>query len=281
MPPNPMSEPCARFFDGHWSTVDFSHFLVGLVSQLDRIEKHRRQVLAEAKAEIARIMLEDDIFEDFVEATAREAEEAKQHLKSPNPTTREYVFAQENVMLQMTLSRAVDNYVIFHHDLLRLVFNTRPEALRSSSRVESHEFIFQYQSMDDLRDAIIEKRLHQLDYDGFFEVTEQFRKLGVNPFSTSRAHDIRRLIAQRNLIVHNRGRLDQRYIDAFGEPYHPVGGNLVLEFGQVSDDIEVLALEAARLDASATEHFGLPTPILSDSHGCPMIKGTNCRYAQS
>jgi hypothetical protein len=66
-----------------------------------------------------------------------------------HPAVQTYQVHQ-NTLSQMVFTRAVDTFILYFRDLLRLIFHAKPEVLRSAEHQETHEFILQHNSMDDL-----------------------------------------------------------------------------------------------------------------------------------
>jgi hypothetical protein len=121
------------------------------------------------------------------------------------------------LIAEVLLSRAVDSYLTYVSELLSLVFKERPETLRSKEQVQI-DFILGFDSMEDLREAIAERRVERLAYRGMAELAGWMKEtLGFELISDrDRFNVIERLVEQRNLIVHHRGIIDNRYVLKMG-----------------------------------------------------------------
>ncbi len=70
------------------------------------------------------------------------------------------------LLAELIHCRNVDNFLAYITDLLALIYHHRPEMLKSSEKVEV-KFIMQFLSMDDLINALAEKRVQELSYKSF------------------------------------------------------------------------------------------------------------------
>jgi len=80
---------------------------------------------------------------------------------SSAPDERLRFSTHEPLLQEMVVVRFVDNFLCYLGELLALIFGTRPETLRSSEQ-ERIDFVLQYDSMDELRAALAEKRVERL-----------------------------------------------------------------------------------------------------------------------
>jgi hypothetical protein len=114
----------------------------------------------------------------------------------------------------MVAARGVDNFLTFLSELLALLFRERPETLRSSEQQVKVAFVLQHNSMEELTEALGERRVEQLAYAGMRELADRLDdQLGFQLFETE--DELRRaieFIEARNLIVHNRGIVNRTYI---------------------------------------------------------------------
>lgn len=69
------------------------------------------------------------------------------------------------LILQMMLCRAVDSFLTYISELLALTYRTKPEMLKSGETVRL-DVILQYQAMEDLVSALVERRVSQLSFQG-------------------------------------------------------------------------------------------------------------------
>jgi hypothetical protein len=73
----------------------------------------------------------------------------------------------------MTVVSAVDNYLAYLKDILYLICRKRPEVLRSNEMVRA-DFILGYSDMSDLVDALAERKVSDLSYKSFADLSKFF-----------------------------------------------------------------------------------------------------------
>jgi hypothetical protein len=157
--------------------------------------------------------------------------------------------------------RAADNYSVYISELLAEVFAQRPETLRTGEQVRIDE-VLAHDSMESLIDAFVERRVHNLISNGITKVAEYFAKhLAFDLFESPEESDqIVEIVAARNVIVHNRGFVDKRFITRLRpEAKWQVGEQLPLSTSYVWDAIDNLEKSVQGIDRRAIDKFRLET----------------------
>lgn len=161
------------------------------------------------------------------------------------------------VFTELLLCRCVDNFLLYLAELLREIFRTRPEILRSGDQ-ERLDFILQYESMEELTEALAERKVQRLAFLGIAQLNEFFSdRLGLTFGSEEGQKVISEAVEIRNLIVHNRGVISALFKKRL--PTYPlnVGERVNLSY-QVFRTYSNSLQEAVRdLDAAAAKKFGL------------------------
>lgn len=159
---------------------------------------------------------------------------------------------------QMVYQRGVDNFLQYVSDLLRLIFVQRPEALRTSETIKVEEAL-RHQSMDELIVALTERRVERLAYLSINDLADDLEKsLGLCLFDNP--DDVRmatRIVANRNVIAHNRATVNARYVRMVPDCNKNEGDSLALHAETFFTDMKFLHDAAVRIDGTAAEHFGL------------------------
>jgi hypothetical protein len=243
--PKAMSESCVRFLEHLFGTQHFVYFVTELVTRSDAGRKRAIEALL--------FMAPED-----------ERERLKKSRAQGNVHQKELVRYRQ-VILEILITRTVDNYLVFISELLATVFRTRPEMLRSNERVPL-EFVLRYDNMDDLVDALAERRVERLAYSGMRQRTEDLgRTIGFELFeSESDQRRVVKLVEDRNLLVHNRGVVTRTYLSRVGE-HRALGSRLDLDANTVFEDVEFLAQTAVLTDERAATKWQLPVAIYPDS----------------
>jgi hypothetical protein len=171
---------------------EFVGFIFFLASTTDKI------AVTVAETQLDPDLVDDSLDEEKKASRRRIIEEkGVGHLKR--------LLAQLQLILQTMLCRNVDNFLTYLSQLLSLIFRTKPETLRSNEQIKV-DFALQYSTMDDLVDAIAEKKVTDLSYAGMRQLSDYLRdRLGLELFTDEPALERAIfLIEVRNLIVHNR-----------------------------------------------------------------------------
>lgn len=165
----------------------------------------------------------------------------------------------ERHFTQMAYSRSIDNFITYFKDILAEVVVKKPQVLKSSNDQERLDFILSHDNMDDLVKSISEKKIEELFYKGINDIEKFFKdRLGINIFKNDETKKtINRLIKQRNLIVHNRGKISKDFVNEFSELDYEVGLYLVFEYETISHTNLHLSNFLVELDAEIAEKFNL------------------------
>lgn len=250
---------CDRFFIEH---ARLSHF-VGFVSQLAMRSDEVVKIASRALAGLGK----DEEPPDF------------DNSKGAVATLRR----QRQLLLQMTLTRGVDNYLTYLAELLALLFESKPETMRAKlgeaakRRDAQPEFVsldvvLQHKTMDDLLDYLAERRVNELSHRGMLALDAYLsQKLGFPLFNdeASRRRAVR-IVEVRNVIVHNRAAVNRLFIGRVSDDSFTLGQTIEFNVDDVFGDLDALAQSVADIDARAVEKWTLPAtkfekrPLLSD-----------------
>src|ERR1700682_2938913 len=176
------------------------------------------------------------------------------------------VFGQ--ALFDMCLCRAIDASLMYITDSLRAIYRTKPAALRSSEKIDVN-FIMEHSSMDELITAILERRVYELSYKGLDDLCgELSKKLGIGLFfDDQQKGEAVRLVGIRNLLVHNRGIVNEKFKRDNPKSTEKVGNSVRLAVKENSAAMIFLINWIADLDVRLIEKFGLPTVPLVEPPG--------------
>jgi hypothetical protein len=115
--------------------------------------------------------------------------------------------------LEIMLCRSVDNFNSYLADVIHSVFKVRPEALRSSEKITIEE-VLNCGSLDEFVELWAARKVEALSYGGFFEIKKYLTdRIGIeDDFDERQIASAVEAIATRNIIVHNRGRINERFL---------------------------------------------------------------------
>ncbi len=160
---------------------------------------------------------------------------------------------------EIMLSRTADNFLSYLSDLLSMIYKARPEMMKSNEK-ESLEFILQYQTMDELRGAIAERKVERLAYLGLRDLDAQLEghmgfKLFEDPVEAYRAALV---VEFRNLLTHNRGVVSPLSGRRFTQLTPLVGTRLKFTSEEIRDWRKALEHAVFDIDSRAAQKFALP-----------------------
>lgn len=162
------------------------------------------------------------------------------------------------LLLQLFVARGVDNYLSYLSDLLKLVFTTRPETMRSGETVRLDELL-RHQSMDDLISGLAEQRVEVLGYKSIRELSNYLDShIGFSLCDDPEIMEgIAFIVDLRNLTVHNRGIINRRFSSRHPKYGLKVGHFVSLDYDAVVGHLVHLARSATEIDRRASSQFRL------------------------
>jgi len=238
-----MTNACCEYFIDYFQLFDYVAFTSTLVMHTDET----RLIAAEALYKIY-----DD--EEEREEARKTIEEGKITQKRFRPHIR--------LVLEMMMCRAVDNFLCYISGLLALIFTTMPETMRTSETIKIKDVLV-HNSMKELIHALAEERVNKLSYHGMKELQEWLsNQLGFILFlSEPSLNEAIRIIEIRNLLVHNRGLINNVILTRVPTLQYEVGERIKIDVRDAFDNINFLALSVSDIDVRASKKFQLDTPI--------------------
>lgn len=155
--------------------------------------------------------------------------------------------------------RAADNYLCYLTELISSIFKTKPETLRSNEQIRIDK-VLGCNTMEELIILIADRKVHELAYQSLTDLNSYLvEKLGLAAFE-DKSHErlIVKVILIRNLIVHNRGIITERFRSAVDDLEGAVGSQLDLGVDETFRIVEELTKAAETLDIRAAAKFALP-----------------------
>lgn len=159
---------------------------------------------------------------------------------------------------QMCFARTIDNTLTYFKDILGEVILKTPEILKSQEK-ERLDFILKYDSIESLKIALAEKKIESLFYSGVDTIESFFKdRLGVSLFKTKEDKmEFNRVVKKRNLIVHNRGRVNKEYLKEFSDSSFVEGSSLSYSYDDISRINLILSNFVTNLDNEIAKKFKL------------------------
>jgi hypothetical protein len=238
--PQKMTEPAEGYFLASLQIFGLFNFVVNTVISGDYMTYIAKKALAGEEIE-------------------KEIDPAILASKEPGPRTFQLrKYRQE--LLQAIFSRIVDNFEVYLVDILREVLKQKPEILRSRQQNITLEYLLQFQKIEDLIQDIIERKVNSLSYKGFLDIKQWYEEKGI-PLIVDKEHSqgVVEIIAMRNIIVHNRGRVDEKYLRAIPTSSIKIGELRELSVDYLFSTLSILNTIVSETDHEIAQKFDLVT----------------------
>jgi hypothetical protein len=184
----------------------------------------------------------------------------REHPVRDAPVRREEIAPEFHARLvaEMLVCRIVDNFLAYVAGLLTEIFKHRPEALRSKETV-TWEFVLGFEDPVALRNALAEIKVDRLAYAGVAELSKKLDDdLSLVLFEPDELPKIARAVEIRNLVVHNRGVVNERAVKKAPALAPHLGTRLPLGDDSAMEVRELVHRIVRRTDARAIRKFSLP-----------------------
>lgn len=164
----------------------------------------------------------------------------------------------KQVLFQMIHARMVDNYLTYLTEIIVECFSRRPEAMRSSETIELSE-ILQYDNFDSIVSHVADKKVHSLSYKSISVLDEFFdSKFGVHIVPEASLEFLVKTIEIRNIITHNRGVKNRRFVAKVGDDEAEVGRSQKIKLDFLGQVNSLLFESVKRLDNSLRKKLKVP-----------------------
>ena len=194
---------------------------------------------------------------DYAVHVLQQALDGKDDYKSRNPTSlarsepgkrTQALRASRQELLEMFLNRAVDNFQVYLVDAIRVVLHKQPRVLADRKLELSLGYILKFDSIDALAKEIVEGKLQSLSYQGFGELV----------LPEAARPQLVEYLALRNIVVHNRGRIDERYMKAVPNFRGTIGIKRTIDVDDLLQAFQVLDNVVSMTDTAIADKFSLP-----------------------
>lgn len=159
---------------------------------------------------------------------------------------------------QMAICRYTDNFLCYIADLLGSIYRHRPQTLHSKDLVRV-DFVLKHDSMQDLISAIADRKVNELAYQSMEKLNDYIlREHGFDLFEDDVVREsVIEIVEIRNLLVHNRGIVSNRFLTRMRGCATPVGKPLDLQESREFEILAILRRCAISIDQRAHSKFDL------------------------
>jgi hypothetical protein len=246
--PAEVTEPCMRFIVSNAEVMGFMQAFAGLAHSRDAILRHLSTDTSYKKA----------VNEDYRQFLAErgnpegepdeiDVEQVINALLAIGPNAEKIIAQYAQLLFQMFLTRAVDNFLLYLSELLLLLYRTRIGVIPADDGIE--EFI----------GRLAEQYVERTSLGGTQRLVGDFKEtFEVKLFDNATQGKVDRVIARRNIIVHQRGIANRYFIKKFPHLGLKVGEPVLFDWDNVSADVRLLFQVVLDIDMQMSERFSLP-----------------------
>lgn len=162
----------------------------------------------------------------------------------------------KQLTIEFVICFCVDNFNNYLADTLRFIFLSRPETLRSSDKIEVSD-VLKYSSIEEFTQVLAIKKADELTYGGI----EKMKNFMTGTFgmqldiSVEDSQILKEVVATRNVIVHNRGKVNERFLKETRKILR-VGDPVIVETSDLKKYWDSFARIAETIYLATSEKFG-------------------------
>ncbi len=164
-------------------------------------------------------------------------------------------------ILEVILVRHIENFLGYLASLLYEIFTQRPETLSSSEHIEISKVI-KHDSIESLVREIAERKVESLSYSSFLDLVKFFNdRFHIKLADGLKLEKITHLIEVRNISVHNRCVMNQRFVSRLGLPASEIGKKKELYIDQIDELNDLVAELVKHIDRQSIASLNLKSLI--------------------
>jgi hypothetical protein len=171
---------------------------------------------------------------------------------------KEQIESTRPARLEIALSRSVDNFLSYVSDILTQAIVTRPNLLKTKEQVTLEE-VLQHVTLEDFVRWAAEKRVNELSFKGLTKIAEYIEKrLGLALHSSEADwKTLKQSVAVRNIVVHRRAIIDERFVWAMDDTSYQAGEKFSVPRELLADTMKCTMRVVRDFDKRVAEKFGL------------------------
>jgi len=251
--PERATEEAAAYFKATRRILDLFHLIIDSVISNDFVAYTAKKALDQVDSENG-----EKIFErgpdDKVVSKITPADLAQ---SNPGPRTKALrQSAQE--LLELFLARSVDSFETYIVSIIRAVLRKQPRILSDSKHDLDIKTILDHSSIDSLVYDLAERKVSGLSYSGFEDLQSWCNTHGIAlTVPAGKRDEVIELIATRNVIAHNRGVIDQKYLGIVKAPRFKADERRTLHSYELFTAIGLLCQIIEAAHGAVASKFGL------------------------
>jgi hypothetical protein len=166
-------------------------------------------------------------------------------------------------LMQMMHARAIDTFQVYYADAAEEVLNSQPQLISEEATLRIADLARAPSLRVMKREATnraIRKKVDALAHAGFFEFARWFATQGVKlPLRSSDRADLSEWLATRNIIIHNHGLVNSRYLSDVPASDYKLGDERYMIFNDIARMQRRLATVVFASDQTIAAKFKLKT----------------------
>jgi len=163
----------------------------------------------------------------------------------------------EKSLATMMYIKAMDNFENFFKEILGEIVKCEPRILKSKEK-EELEFIMSFNNYEEMINAIAEKKIESLFYQGIEGIQKFFvERVGIELFK-DKTEQINILMKQRNIAVHNRSKISKELVRQFPNEGYVENMYLDFRFEYVEKIVAALYKIVSELETQFSSKFNIP-----------------------
>ena len=164
---------------------------------------------------------------------------------------------RQQFLFEIILVRHVENYLNYLSGLLFDIFTQRPETLKSSEKIALDQ-VLSHDNMDDLIRTIAQTKVDSLSHQSFYDLVAYFGEhFGLALFPQGQVALLAEAVQTRNISVHTRCIINERYVKRTGAPELLIGTKRDLSMEDLAGLVPLLADGVRKLDGQARKKLKL------------------------
>ena len=249
--PKSGTKPCEDFFRSLSEIDSFLSFIIELIARIESTYSTLENLVAAGSGKI-----------EYHDQNTSEC----YSVKTPPPYRFMYAFVQkQQFILEVVVVRLIENYLNYLSSLLYEIFIQKPETMKSGEKIEISSIVT-HESFKSLIRTLAEKKISNLTYSSFKDLSIYFlEKFKLKICNETVANQITFAIELRNISVHNRCRIDQRFIERTNYDPKAKGRIALLDLKFINKLVPVLVESVVALDTAAKNKFKLRSKRFSSS----------------
>lgn len=159
-------------------------------------------------------------------------------------------------------TRYVDNFLAYVAEMMSALFQVKPSALSSKEQVYLED-VLRHATIEEFVTWAADDRVNRLSYKGFATIAEYFEARFGLPLVENEdlRRDLIRGVAVRNLLVHRRGVVDRRFVNALRAEHIETAGyelGTVLTDFSTGETLPAITTAVRSIETRVVAKFGLP-----------------------